>query len=83
MIFRSLNCFLEFPDKKNKSRNYIIASALRHADLSRSTGLTRVKPDQWGPLLSEPVLVRVADVWAQSTASSAWSELMRGPTVVS
>ena len=50
-----------------------MTSALRHACVSKSTGLPRVKPDQGVPLGSVTVLVRVADVWAQSTATSAGS----------
>ena len=57
-------------------------SALGHADLSRSTGLPRVKPDQWVPLVSVTVLARVTDVWAQSTATSGQSTLTRGSIVI-
>ena len=35
-----------------KSRKSITASALRHADLSRSTDPVQVKPDAWVPHVS-------------------------------
>ena len=59
-----------------------MTSALRHACVSKSTGLPRVKPDQWGPLVSDWGLVSAADVWAQSTATSARSKQTRGATAI-
>jgi len=44
--------------------------------------LTQVKPDAWDPTVSVLGLVRVTDMWAESTATSAWSKLTRGPIVV-
>ena len=44
--------------------------------------MTQVKPDAWDPIVSVLGLVRVTDMWAQSTATSAWSKLTRGPMVV-
>ena len=44
--------------------------------------MTQVKPDAWDPIVSVLGLVRVTDMWAQSTATPAWSKLTRGPTVV-
>ena len=32
---------------------------------AESTGLPRVKPDQWGPLVSDTVLTSVVDRWGQ------------------
>ena len=42
-----------------------MTSALRHACVSKSTGLPRVKSDQWGPLVSDTVLTSVVDRWGQ------------------
>ena len=36
-----------------KFQKTLIASALGHADISKSTGAGPVKPDQWGPLVSD------------------------------
>ena len=36
-----------------KSQKMFTASATHHTDLSRSTGVVQVKPDQWGPLVSD------------------------------
>ena len=44
--------------------------------------MVQVKHDQWVPLVSVRVLVRVADVWTQSTAMSAWSKMTRGATEI-
>ena len=40
-----------------------MTSAVRHACISKSTGLPRVKPDQWGPLVSDTVLFSVNERW--------------------
>ena len=42
-----------------------MTSALRHACVSKSTGLPRVKPDQWGPLVSDPELFSVNGRWGR------------------
>ena len=70
MIFRSFGYFLEFPEL-NKYRKRLTASALRQHDVSESTGLVQVKPDQWVPLVSFTVLARVTDRWDRSTDTSA------------
>ena len=49
---------------KNKSKKRVIASALGHVDISRSIGAVQVKPDKWGPHVSDTGLVSVADTWA-------------------
>ena len=60
----------------------ITASAWHRHDVSRSTGLTQVKPDAWDPIVSVLGLVRVTDMWAQSGATSARSTLMHGAMVI-
>ena len=77
MIFLSFEHFLEFLNYF-KSRKLLTASALRHAGISRSMGLSRVKPDMWGPQVSDTGLVSVADWWAWTTATSAESMLTGG-----
>ena len=42
-----------------------MASALCHCDVSRSTDPVQVKPDQWGPPVSDRVLPRVNDTWGR------------------
>ena len=73
------NIFWNFLNR-NKSRNYIIASAFRHADLSRSTGAIQLKPDQWGPLVSDPGLCCVAGRWDQVNGHVSKLMLTRGST---
>ena len=40
-----------------------MASAPRHGDVSRVNWAPQVKPDQWGPLVSDTVLFSVNDRW--------------------
>ena len=42
-----------------------MASACHHLDVSRSTGRLQVKPDQWGPLVSDPGLFSVNGRWGR------------------
>ena len=44
-------------------------------------GTVQVKPDQWDPLVSDPVTFSVTNRWVRSTATSARSTPMRGATV--
>ena len=44
-------------------------------------GTVPVKPDQWDPLVSDPVTFSVTDRWVRSTATSARSTPTRGATV--
>ena len=62
MIFRSFGHFLEFSNYF-KSRKSITASALRLGDVSRVNRPVQVKPDQWGPLVSDTVLFSVNKRW--------------------
>ena len=45
--------------------------------------LTRFKPDQWGPLVSDTESATEADMWDPVKANVPKSTLTRGPTVVS
>ena len=54
-----------------------MASAPRHCDVSRVNWASQVKPDQWGPLVSDPVLFSVNRRWVRvdmhvSTVNSDW-----------
>ena len=73
MIFRSFGYLLRFPEL------YLIQKILYCVSIDVSVtsasqqGLVRVKPDQWGPLVSDPVHPRVNDRWVRSThTSDAW-----------
>ena len=57
-------------------------SALGHADVSRSTRWVQVKPDQWGPLVSDWGWIVPMTGGAGSTDTSARSKLTCGPMVV-
>ena len=57
-----------------------MASAPRHGDVSRVNWAPQVKPDQWGPLVSDTVLVCVADGWDQVNDHVSGSMLTRGST---
>ena len=56
---------------------------MRHYDISRSTAADQVKPDQWGPLVSDTESATEADMWDPVKADVAKSKLTGGPTVVS
>ena len=62
MIFRSFGHFLEFSNYF-KSRKSITATALHLGDVSRVNRLVQVKPDQWGPLVSDPEQASDTDRW--------------------
>ena len=42
-----------------------MASAPRHGDVSRVNWVPQVKPDQWGPLVSDPGLFSVNGRWGR------------------
>ena len=52
MTSLSLNTFLEFPGLF-LIQKILIASTPRHSDVSRVNWAGPVKPDQWGPLVSD------------------------------
>jgi hypothetical protein len=56
----------------------ITASALHKGDASRSTGSTRVKPDQWDPQVSVTGAATEANLWTQVNADCAKTKLTRG-----
>ena len=63
MIFRSLSLFLDFLNCF-KYRNDLLR---QHGSIMMSPGqpgLFQVKPDMWGPHISNTGLVSVADRWA-------------------
>ena len=70
-----MNCY-EFLKFKT-----ITASVVCHAELSRSTDPVQVKPDAWGPPVSEPVLPTVTDRWARSTGQVQVKPDQWGPLV--
>ena len=61
MIFRSFRHFLKFPDYF-KSRKYLLRQPHVTVTSAGLTGLARVKPDVWGPHVSDtganPALTR-------------------------
>ena len=77
MIFSGISCIRIIPVIKLLRQHYV------RMTLASQQRLVQVKPDQWVPLVSVTVLVRVTDMWTQSMATSAWSTLTRGATVIS
>ena len=80
MIFRSFSYFLKLI---NHFRIYLnsrtnTASAWRNSDVSRVKGVDQVKPDQWGPLVSDWGWIVPMTGGAGSTDTSARSKLTCG-----